>query len=182
MIQRNPTALPRAYVVPRAELIADDAIMILSRFRVSDPRLAVLMSNDPLAGLQTDSRQAFLPVSWLGHDPDRPVLEVTTEAPGLLVMADTWLPGWSALVDGNSTPIFRGNYAQRVIPLRQPGKHTIALSYHPPGLTLGATITAFSGMVWVMVGLLVHSRRETQPGYKPGSTQVDAVAAPAMGA
>ena len=182
VIQQNPTALPRAYVVPRAEVIADDATMILARFRDSDPRSAVLMSNDPLAGLPPDRRQSFLPASWLTHDPDRPVLEVTTEAPGLLVMADTWLPGWSALVDGQRTPICRGNHAQRVIPLRQAGRHTIALSFYPLGLTLGASITAISGIAWAMVGLLVHLRRRGHPGSKPGWTRVDAVAGPAMAA
>ena len=97
VIQRNPFALPRAYVVPHAEIVQDDPAMILSRFRSADPRLAVLMSHDPLAGVPMDRRQHFIPVTWLSHDPDHPMIEVTTDAPGLLVIADTWLPGWSAL-------------------------------------------------------------------------------------
>jgi hypothetical protein len=163
VIQQNPAALPRAYVVPRAEVIADEPAMILSRFRSSDPRSAVLMSHDPLAGLPADRRQSFIPVSWLSHDPDRPMLEVFTEAPGLLVMADTWLPGWSALVDGRPAPIFRGNQAQRVIPLVQSGRHTIILRYSPPGLPLGGFITAISGLVWAVVGVLVL-RKNRRPG------------------
>ena len=51
VIQRNPTALPRAYVVPRAEVVPEEPAVILSRFRSSDPRAAVLMDHDPLAGL-----------------------------------------------------------------------------------------------------------------------------------
>ena len=35
------------------------------------------------------------------------------------------------------TPILEGNLAQRVIPLRGPGRHTIALDYHAPGFALG---------------------------------------------
>jgi len=163
VIQQNPAALPRAYVVPRAEVIADEPAMVLSRFRSSDPRSAVLMSQDPLAGLPADRRQSFIPVSWLSHDPDRPMLEVVTEAPGLLVMADTWLPGWSALVDGRTAPIFLGNQAQRVIPLEQPGRHTISLQYSPPGLPLGGLITAISGLLWAVVGSLVL-RKNRQPG------------------
>jgi hypothetical protein len=155
VIQQNLAVLPRAYVVPRAEVIEDEPAMILSRFRSSDPRSAVLMSHDPLAGLQADRRQPFIPVTWLSHDPDRPRLEVSTEAPGLLVIADTWLPGWSALVDGQPAPIYRGNHSQRVIPLEQSGRHTIILRYSPPGLALGGFITAMSGLVWVMVGALV---------------------------
>jgi len=113
------------------------------------------MSHDPLAGLPADRRQPFIPVSWLSHDPDRPMLEVFTEAPGLLVMADTWLPGWSANLDGRPAPIFRGNHAQRVIPLEQSGRHTIILRYNPPGLALGGFSTAITGLVWAVVGVLV---------------------------
>jgi hypothetical protein len=163
VIQQNPAAVPRAYVVPRAEVIADEPAMILSRFRSSDPRSAVLMSHDPLAGLPADCRQSFIPVSWLSHDPDRPVLEVCTEAPGLLVVADTWLPGWSAMVDGRPAPIFRGNQAQRVIPLEQPGRHTVILRYSPPGLPLGGFISAMSGLVWTVVCVLII-RNNRRPG------------------
>jgi hypothetical protein len=148
VIQRNPTPLPRAYVVPRAEVLADDPTTILSRFQSSDPRAAVLMTEDPLAGIPTDSRQPFTKARWLALDPDRPRLEVSTTAPGLLVIADTWMPGWSARVDGQSTPILRGNLAQRVIPLVAPGSHWIELAYEPPGLALGQTISILTALAW----------------------------------
>jgi uncharacterized membrane protein YfhO len=81
---------------------------------------------------------------------------VFTEAPGLLVMADTWLPGWSAQVDGRPAPIFRGNHAQRVIPLEQSGRHTIILRYSPPGLALGCALTAISALAWgAFCGIMV---------------------------
>jgi hypothetical protein len=168
VIQRNPAALPRAYVVPRAEIVQDEPAMILSRFRSADPRLAVLMSHDPLAGVPLDRRQHFIPVTWLSHDPDRPMIEVTTDAPGLLVMADTWLPGWSALVDGRPATIYRGNHAQRVIPLEQPGRHMIILRYCPPGLELGGFVTAMSGLAWVAVGTIVVMKQHRSGNGKAG--------------
>jgi hypothetical protein len=148
VIQRNPTALPRAYVVPRAEVVEDDSATILSRFRSSDPRSSVLMDHDPLARFPDGRRQPFTPARWLSHDPDRPVLEVTTLAPGLLVIADTWMPGWSARVDGRRVPIRRGNHAQRVVALEEAGRHTISMEYRPPGLALGLGLTAISGLAW----------------------------------
>jgi hypothetical protein len=159
VIQRNPAPLPRAYVVPRAEVVPDDIAMILSRFRGADPRSAVLMSHDPLAGLRSDRRQPFIPVNWISHDPDSPILDVTTTDPGLLVMADTWLPGWSARLDGRPVPIYRGNHAQRVIPLEEAGRHTILLRYTPPGLVLGGVVTAMSGFAWAVLGVIVIGKR-----------------------
>ena len=73
VIQQNPTALPRAYVVPRAEVVEDDdSATVLSQFRSSDPRTSVLMNHDPLAGLPTERRQSFTPAHWISQDPDRP--------------------------------------------------------------------------------------------------------------
>jgi hypothetical protein len=164
VIQQNPTALPRAYVVPRAEILeGNDNATVLSQFRSSNPRESVLMDHDPLAGLSTERRQSFTPAHWVSRDPDRPVLEVATEAPGLLVVADTWMPGWTARVDGQPARILRGNGAQRVIPLTHPGRHSILLQYHPPGLATGSQISACAVLVWVMLwalssGLLGGSR------------------------
>ncbi|MGC8643894.1 MAG: hypothetical protein ACP5XB_28880, partial [Isosphaeraceae bacterium] len=163
-IQRNPTALPRAYVVPHALVVADDPASILSLFRSSDPHTEVVMTEGPLAGLPADARQPFTPARWLSLDPDRPVLEVATRAPGLLVIADTWMPGWSASVDGRPARIFRGNIAQRVIPLVNPGDHRIELAYHPPGLALGCAISASAGVAWIAFGfVLIRRRRRILP-------------------
>ena len=160
VIQQNPTALPRAYVVPRAEVVEDDdSATVLSQFRSSDPRTSVLMDHDPLSGLPSERRQRFTPAHWISQDPDRPVLEVTTEAPGLLVVADTWMPGWSALVDGQPASILRGNHAQRVIPLKQPGRHSVLLRYRPPGLAAGCVISACAVLVWVTLCVLISGLR-----------------------
>ncbi len=145
-VHQNPSALPRAYVVPRAQHARDNA-SILASFPESNPREAVLMPADPL-GLDCQHRQPFTPAEWASTDPDRGVLRVSTEAPGLLVVADTWMPGWSAEVDGNAQPILRGNRAQRVIPLPRPGRHEVVLTYQPPGLKLGLALTASSALIW----------------------------------
>ncbi len=160
VIQRNPTAMPRAYVVPRALVVDDDPALVLSRFRSIDPRTAVIMAFDPLKNVSTDQRCPMTPARWLSRDPDRPVLEVTTVAPGLLVVADTWMSGWRATVDGKLAPIYCGNIAQRVIPLEEPGRHRIVLEYHPPGWNLGCLVTAVSASCWIAVcALAVRYRR-----------------------
>ncbi|MGE5754976.1 MAG: REP-associated tyrosine transposase, partial [Planctomycetaceae bacterium] len=146
-VHRNPTAMPRAYVVPRAQIAADDPATALALFRWIDPREAVLMPRDPL-GPGDGPRQPFTTASYDATGPDRVVVRVATEAPGLLVIADTWLPGWTAQVDGRAAPILRGNHAQRVIPLPHPGRHEIVLRYEPPGFWLGLALTGLSALAW----------------------------------
>jgi len=161
-VQRNGCPLPRAYVVPTATIADEPPPCILSLFRELDPRRSVVMDRDPLAAVDPDRRQPFTPAQWVSLDPDHPVLRVTTQAAGLLVVADTWMPGWTARVDAHMVPVLRGNIAQRVIPLVAPGAHTVVMSYRPPGLVLGAWVTAASILAWFLaVGwiVLTHQRR-----------------------
>jgi hypothetical protein len=153
VIHRNPTAMPRAYVVPRAEIAPEDAAGTLSLFRFISPREAVLMPSDPL-GPENAPRQPYTPASYDANDPDRLTIRVQTEAPGLLVIADTWMPGWSARVDGRSAPILRGNHAQRVIPLPRPGRHEVVLRYEPPNFALALALTGCSSLVWLVTGIV----------------------------
>ncbi|MGO9466740.1 MAG: hypothetical protein ACLQVF_21570 [Isosphaeraceae bacterium] len=151
VIARNPTTLPRAYVVPAVTVAKEPPPSILSLFRGLDPRQSVVTDHDPLAEVPTGPRQRFTPAQWASLDPDRPILNVATQAPGLLVVADTWMPGWTARVDGQIVPILRGNVAQRVIPILHPGAHTIAMSYRPPGLVLGIWVMSGSLLAWLAV-------------------------------
>lgn len=151
VIQRNGSVMPRAYIVPRATVLPDHRDVVLSSFVDINPRQAVVMTADPLAGLDREHRQPFTEVEWTSIDPDRPALVATNQAPGLLVVADTWMPGWSATVDGRETPILPGNYAQRVIPLIEPGRHVIVMRYQAPGLSAGAVISVVSSVAWLML-------------------------------
>jgi hypothetical protein len=155
VIQRNPAPLPRAYVVPIVNLLPDgDPSTVLNAFRITDPQTSVAMREDPLRALPRGPRQAFRVAAWLSTDPNHPRFQVTTEAPGLLVVTDSWVPGWTAEVDGIPTPVLRGNGAQRVVALKRPGHHTIVLHYQPPGFALGFAITAVTGVAWLLLSLI----------------------------
>jgi hypothetical protein len=114
-----------------------------------DPRESVFMNVDPLNQIGDVPRQPFTAAKWTSLDPDNPVLTLSTEAPALLVITDTYMPGWTAQVDREPAPIFVGNLAQRVIPLPRPGHHTIALNYHAPGLRLGCIVSGLSLITWL---------------------------------
>jgi hypothetical protein len=159
VIQHNPTALPRAYVVPRARVEPENSRTALALIRATDPRQKVLMASDPLDGIEPERRATFQPVCWTSLDPDHPQLEVTTSAPGLLVVADTWMPGWTATDNGKPVPILRGNFAQRVIPLATAGRHRIQMDYWPPGLTAGLTLTGASMIAWLALAAAAFARQ-----------------------
>lgn len=165
VLYRNPDALPRAYVVPRvAPLATEDSIP--NRFWGLDPRTAVLMAVDPLADLGDGPRQAFRPARYESADPDVVTVDVETDAPGLLVVADAWMPGWTATLDGRPAAIRRGDGAHRVVALRSPGRHHVTMRYDPPGYRLGLTITAATGLLWLAATV---GRRSSRSAASPSA-------------
>ena len=67
-------------------------------------------------------------------------------------------------MDGERTPIYRGNIAQRVIPLWQPGRHTIEMDYVPPGFVLGCIFTALSLLTWgLLCVFMITTTRTASP-------------------
>ena len=55
-------------------------------------------------------------------------LDVRTAKEGILVLTDTYYPGWEALVDGKETKIYRANYNFRAIIIPK-GEHQIVFKY-----------------------------------------------------
>jgi hypothetical protein len=160
VLWRNRSALPRAYVVPRgiaAVEVGGGPERYLDGFA---PRDQVVMDRDPLP---EGDRQPFTPAEWLSRDPDEVVIVAETGAPGLLVVANTWMPGWSATVDGKPASVGRGNHCQQVVALTWPGRHEVVLRYVPPGLAAGRAVSGTSLALWSGFGLVLAARRWRAP-------------------
>jgi hypothetical protein len=87
---------------------------------------------------------------------DRQSVRVDCPAPAVIVRRETYLRGWSARLDGHSTPIAADSIFQSVpVPA---GTHTITFSYSPPGVVWG--YAAFGvGVLWLAAGLRSSRRR-----------------------
>lgn len=80
-------------------------------------------------------------------------LEIFTEGelPGILVLADSWYPGWKAYLDSNPTPIFPVDLAFRGVEIGA-GNHQVIFEYKPDSLRLGLYITA-AALIAVLLGM-----------------------------
>ncbi len=137
----NRNVLPRAFVVHRAEQLADDQILArLTRPDFQPGRIVLLSANAPT--IQSEEKGDQVRVTE--YRPERVTIETRAGSPGYLILADTWYPGWAATVDGKATPIYRADYIFRAVSL-ETGAHQVVFEYHPtwlaPGLMLaGASI------------------------------------------
>jgi hypothetical protein len=143
-LSRSRTALPRAFLVQKAQVVPD-----------ADALKAVL-----------DPAQSFRHTAWLatGSPLDRPpcegkaqLMESSTRRVELavdacdesyLVLSDSHYPGWLATLDGSPTPIHRANFALRAVHV-PPGSHRVRFEYEPRSFHVGLTVSllALGGLV-----------------------------------
>ena len=91
-------------------------------------------------------------------------VRVRTQRSALLVLMDTFYPGWHVTVDGADAPLYRAEHAFRAT-LVPPGDHTVVFRYVAQPLRRGAIVTGLAALVTIV--LLVASglrRRDFRAG------------------
>ena len=91
----------------------------------------------------------------VSYEPTRVELEVETEQPGLVVLADQYSPGWQAEVEtegqgGRPAAILRTNRVMRGVWVEK-GVHRLVFRYRPLTVVYGAAVSVLG---WFLVGLL----------------------------
>jgi hypothetical protein len=169
-VYRNLQALPRAFLVGQAQMMADDAAAIEA---MADPQWdpaasAVLLRSEAAAAGLLDTLDSLSPGVSPGtvrierYEPEYVELLVDGTAPGLLVLSDTWDEGWQARVDGRRVPMLRTNGLFRSV-LLDAGNHRVEFIYWPQALRTGLWISGAAGFVVLalLAGGLVARRRRT---------------------
>ena len=138
----NPDALPRAYLVDRYEVVANDAALDRLVAGTVDVQTSVLLDEEP-GFVPGNAIPAAVPAEIVRLEPER--VEVATRSPGpaLLVLTDTDAPGWRATVDGAPAPIHRANGLFRAVHVPE-GEHRVVFEYAPSGLRWGALVSLMS--------------------------------------
>ncbi len=74
------------------------------------------------------------------HAPNRVSVQARMGCRGMVILSDTFFPGWHAAIDGNSAPIYEVNEAMRgvVVPA---GSHTLTFQYLPLSVIAGFVLT-----------------------------------------
>ena len=106
---------------------------------------------EPLIGLSQN-------VQILSESNNRLDLQVNAVENSLLVLSDTYYPGWKAFVDGKETKIYRADYTFRGIAVSA-GTHQVEFVYDPLSFKLGALFT-FLGIVGC-VGLCLFRKNHS---------------------
>jgi hypothetical protein len=88
------------------------------------------------------------------YTPNRIEIKTVTDMPQLLFLSDTYDHGWTAVVNGLASRVYKANYAFRAV-LVPKGESTVVLTYSPKSFETGRALTIFSSMV-VLIYIGAH--------------------------
>ena len=89
-------------------------------------------------------------------------LSVNAERPKILVLSETYYPGWKAFVDGQEKKILKANFAFRAVPLLA-GKHMVEFIYDPWTFKIGLYITLATIISLLSFGIFVFFYKKLNP-------------------
>ena len=174
-IYRNPSALPRAFLVGATEVVPDGQAVERMLGPGFEARSVALLP-EPLPSGVTIEADPVGVVEWLNRADASAGLRVVTDRPALLVISENYYPAWTVEVDGEDAALLRANYAFRAVPIAA-GEHTVRFEYSTAGLGLPASVSAVSLLVLLALVLVPWLRRA-----RSASGGGDGPAAPAAAA
>jgi hypothetical protein len=177
LIYENHAALPRARIVHDVLNVPDESAAVSwARAQGISSTHARDLGLDGLVVVEPDEDGAPLemprghasPGEYAriveGPDPDELFVEVRLESPGVLVLSDTFYPGWRAWVDGVAAPIHPANLLFRAVSVPA-GTHAVRFCYRPRSLARGFLL--FGASAATCLALVVLQRRNRKRQVRP---------------
>lgn len=164
IVLQNLRALPRAWLVTKAEAVTD--LYAWQQIRGQhdkpfDPRHTALLELEPHK-MPALSGRPLAPDSYariVNYEPNRLVIETRANEQTVLIVSELHYPGWAAQLDGAKVSIHQTNYLLRgvVVPA---GTHRIEMRYKAPGARNGAFISLIS--ISLCAAIAIRARRTRQ--------------------
>jgi len=160
---RNPQ--PRARLLSNFKVLKAQAMLKALSAQNFHPDKEVFLEEQPQwqagAGAAQPRAEAAGKVDILQESNNRLRLRVSAARNALLVVSDTWYPGWKAIAypvrksradekNGQQKKILRADYAFRAIAL-EPGDYEVLFTYEPLSVKAGLALSlvTLTGILWV---------------------------------
>lgn len=140
-IYKNISVLPRVFICSEYTTALTPQeyykILISKNF---NPTSTVILEKDIKKKFTKSSSSK---VEIVKYEPQTVEISATMESEGIVILADSYHPGWKAYIDGTETDILPANINQRSVIVPE-GKHIIKYQFQLDGLKSGAIITILS--------------------------------------
>jgi hypothetical protein len=154
-VYRNPRALPRAFLVDRQVVVPNATAARDTVTAATFPARDAVVTERRLDGLAegTAGARSAGDARIVRYGEERVSVDTESESDALLVLTDSWFPGWKAEVDGREARIERVDYLIRGV--RVPaGAHRVEFRYEPASWRAGWIVSllallAIVGATWI---------------------------------
>jgi hypothetical protein len=159
----NPSAVPRAFVTYRALPAPplEELMVRLSRPDF-DPLVESYVEGAPGFEPAADAPPRGAAAEIVRDELHRVEVAATLAAPGLLVLADSYYPGWRAFVDGEDAAIQPVNHLFRGVALGA-GEHRVRFEYRPASVAAGAALSLAGLATWLALAFWPLARAAIGP-------------------
>jgi hypothetical protein len=147
--------VPRVYIVNHAiqEKNSDDVLRRLSSSNF-DPFQSVVLQED--LGI-IPQRSLAATAKIVRYENQLVAIRAALNDAGVLVLADSYYPGWKVYVDGTEQKILRANLFFRAVHLSQ-GDHTVEFRYDPRSFAIGLAVSATTLCALALVSIFLYLR------------------------
>lgn len=113
-----------------------------------DPLKNSLLESDPK--INTENRAKNSSTSVIEDKDSELTIQASLDGEGILVLADSFYPGWKAYENGSEISVYPANINQKAVSLKN-GVHKITFKYQPNSLRNGALVSLLFGILTVVI-------------------------------
>jgi len=152
-IYENKNVFPRTYLVSRYKVVKEKQKIIDTMFSKDlDLAKEIILEEDPNIRLKEGKKTARI----INFTPNEVLIKTNSESDSILLLTDSFYPGWKAFMDNVETKIFRADYTFRAINVPK-GEHNIIFVYDPMSFRLGIYL-AIIGVAGVLFFGVIKGR------------------------
>jgi hypothetical protein len=165
-VLRRPGAFPPVFLTSCWTVLPAERVLPELRTMTSEQlRTTALVGDDggaPAPGPSLDCSAAGT-AEVERYEPERVVATTSSSRSSVLVLTDTFMPGWKAKVDGAPAPVLEVDHALRGVAVPA-GHHRVEFTYRPSTLVAGAALSVTTVLGLIVASLAGLRRRRPAPG------------------
>ncbi len=142
----NTKAFPKLWAVHQYEVVASPKQAVERIVGGADLRVMALVQGAPFSGQRLPTEPLRWQATVSQYLPDRVTAKVVLSRPAVVVMNDTYDPGWRAFANGKPVKIFQANGSFRAVALPA-GETWLEFVYRPRAVLAGGVVSALTLMV-----------------------------------
>ncbi|WP_337866913.1 YfhO family protein [Ignavibacterium sp.] len=146
----NENFLPRMFFVDKIEKMSSIDFLNKMKSGEIDPRNTGIVDN---ASLEVESPDSTAKINITKYNEALIEADVTASGNNFVFISSTYLPGWKAYIDGNTTEVYKANHGYLGIVVPE-GLHKVKIEYAPTSFFIAKNVALVLSSL-VLLGLII---------------------------